>query len=119
MNYFEALAPHAAKIQAYKNDYLVHDKKRLESAVNKNGAYPILWAMRDSGSNLIILDCNNPDYDTAKSIEFAEVFFFRPNTEFFHGYYNGGQPRIVSVPKSAAMGIWLTYLRAIKMETTL
>ena len=89
-------------VKHYFTDVTTHDKAALETNTDD-----IIYALRETGSNLILLDGKH----TRQNAMAAEVFTFTPNDHFYLG--NAGKLR--EVTKAKALDVWLYYRRINKI----
>ena len=88
-------------VRHYFTDVTKHDKECLAGYSGD-----IIYAMRDTGTNLILLDGSEL---TRQSVDALEVFTFKPNTVFYVSL-NGKLSRCT---KARAWARWTRYRDAI------
>ena len=82
----------------YFTDVTIHDKRLLHAF----GEYDFIGGMRETGTNLIVLD---GEERSDQNKRWSEAFMFNSNHRFFHG--DSGV--VQEVPKDKAMAIWREY----------
>lgn len=93
-------------VKAYQSDITEHDKKALTGYSGE-----IIYAARDTGTNLILLANPAPDHRATRQA--VEVFTFQPNYYFWISE-NGILKRVA---KCQAWAKWHAYCKAHGFQT--
>ena len=96
MYYDQCYAVAKPVVQHWFTDVTKHDKPALTDY-----AGDIIYALRETGTNLILLN----DEITRRQAEWLEAFTFTPNQHFFIGR----KGKLKSVTKECAFNAWIKY----------
>ena len=96
MYYEQCLQAATPIVRCYLTDVTKHDKAALDGYSGQ-----VIYALRETGSNIILLDNTH----TRRQAEWAEAFTFQQNQHFYIGIAGN----LLEVTKKAALDKWRNY----------